>query len=219
MRMPIRPDRILYEDEHLLVVNKLEGELVVAAGGFGKKPLFDFLKKDHPTLRVVHRLDFGTSGVIVFAKTAEALRSIRAKDFKGWVKTYRALAAGYMNQRFGKIERSLPARTKNELVPAVSHFKVLEPFRTATYVEVKIDTGRKHQIRQHLKFIGHPLLMDPLYGNEEMDKAFKKKHKFHRFFLHAYSLEFPHPITGEKIRVEAPISQVFEKVLRELREE
>ncbi len=213
----IRPDRILYNDEHLLIVNKLEGELVVAAGGFGKKPLFDFLKKDYPTLRVVHRLDFGTSGVIVFAKTAEAVRKIREKEFRGWIKTYRALAAGFIDRKTGTIDRPLPARTSKDLVPAVSHFKVLEPFRSATYVEVQIDTGRKHQIRQHLKFIGHPLLMDPLYGNEELNKSFQKKHHYHRFFLHAYSLDFPHPITGEKLHVEAPVSPVFEKVLKELR--
>jgi len=217
MRMPIRPDRILFEDDHLLIVNKLEGELVVAAGGFGKKPLFDFLKKDYPTLRVVHRLDFGTSGIIVFGKTAEAVRNIRAKEFKGWVKTYRALAAGYMDRKSGTIDRSLAARTSKDLIPAVSHFKVIETFPTASYVEVKIDTGRKHQIRQHLKFIGHPLLLDPLYGNQEQDKLFKKHFKYHRFFLHAYSLDLPHPITGEKLHIEAPISPVFEKVLRELR--
>ena len=102
--------------------------------------------------------------------------------------------------------------------PAVSNFKVLEAFPLASYVEVQIETGRKHQIRQHMKFIGHPLLMDPLYGNDTMNKQFQKQHKYHRFFLHAYSLDFPHPITGEKIHVEAKIPPVFEKVLRELRE-
>ena len=213
----IRADRILYNDEHLLVVYKLEGELVVTAGGFGKKPLFDFLKKDYPGLRVVHRLDFGTSGIIVFAKTGEALRKIREKSFRGWIKTYRCLVAGYMDRKVGKIERALAARTKNEMVPAVSNFKVLEAFPLASYVEVQIETGRKHQIRQHMKFIGHPLLMDPLYGNDTMNKQFQKQHKYHRFFLHAYSLDFPHPITGEKIHVEAKIPPVFEKVLKELR--
>ncbi len=215
----IRPDRILYQDDHLLIVNKLEGELVVAAGGFGKKPLFDFLKKDYPTLRVVHRLDFGTSGIIVFAKTAEAVRSIRAKAFKGWVKTYRALVGGFMVKKFGTIERALPARTHAEMVPAVSHFKTLEAFPVASYMEIKIDTGRKHQIRQHMKFVGHPLLLDPLYGNEELNKAFKKKHNYHRFFLHAYSLTLPHPITGKILEIVAPVPPIFEKVLRELRGE
>ncbi len=213
----IRADRILFNDPHLLVVNKLEGELVVTAGGFGKMPLFDFLKKDYPGLRVVHRLDFGTSGVIVFGKTAEAVRKIREKAFKGWIKRYHALVAGHLSRKFGTIERALPARTKKELVPAVSHFKVLDAFPTATYVEVEIETGRKHQIRQHMKFIGHPLLMDPLYGDEKADKSFRKHFHYHRFFLHAYSLDFTHPVTGEKLHIEAPLPPSFQKVLRELR--
>jgi RluA family pseudouridine synthase len=213
----INPGRILYEDQHLLVVNKLDGELVVTAGGHGKLPLFDFLKKSYAGLRVVHRLDFGTSGVIVFAKTAEAARKIRESKFGGWAKRYRALAAGHMNTKQGVIERKLPARTKDMLVPALSRYAVLETFPLASYVEVEIDTGRKHQIRQHLKFIGHPLLLDPLYGNEKADQLFRKKFHYQRFFLHAFSLDFIHPITRERLHIEAPISPSFEKVLRELR--
>ncbi len=214
----IRADRILYQDQHLFVVNKLDGELVVAAGGHGKTPLFDFLKKNHPELRVVHRLDFGTSGVIVFARTAEAVRRIRASEFRGWIKRYRALAAGRIALKEGTIERKLPARTHNTLVDAVSHYKVIEAFPTASYTEVQIETGRKHQIRQHLKFIGHPLLLDPVYGNEKLDRAFTKHFHYHRFFLHAFSLDFPHPLTGEKVHIEAGLPPSFEKALRELRE-
>ncbi len=213
----INPGRILYEDQHLLVVQKLEGELVVTAGGHGKQPLFDFLKKSYPGLRVVHRLDFGTSGVIVFAKTAEAARKIRETKFAGWVKRYRCLVAGHMDRKVGTIDRALAARTHTDLVPAVSRFKVIEAFTVASYVEVEIETGRKHQIRQHMKFIGHPLLLDPLYGNAKLDLAFKKKHHFHRFFLHAFSLDLPHPITREKLHIEAKMPPSFEKALRELR--
>jgi len=214
----INPGRILYKDEHILVVNKLAGELVVAAGGHGKQPLFDFLKKSYPGLRVVHRLDFGTSGVIVFALTADAVRKIREKSFKGWKKTYHALVAGHIERRTGTIERKLKARTEDVLVDAVSHYRVLDAFQHATYVAIDIDTGRKHQIRQHMKFIGHPLLLDPLYGDEKKDRAFKKNFHYSRFFLHAYSLDFPHPITGEPIHVEADIPAAFESVLKKLRE-
>jgi len=214
----INPGRILYKDQHLLVVNKLAGELVVAAGGQGKMPLFDFLKKTNPGLRVVHRLDFGTSGVIVFALTSEAMRKIREKNFKGWKKTYYALVAGHMELKEGTIERKLKARTQGVLVDAVSHYRVLENFQHAAYVSIDIDTGRKHQIRQHMAFIGHPLLLDPLYGDEKRDRAFHKHYKFSRFFLHAASLDFPHPITGEKIHVEAELPASFESVLRQLRE-
>ena len=213
----LNPGRILFSDEHLLVVNKLDGELVVAAGGHGKLPLFDFLKKKNPGLRVVHRLDFGTSGVLVFARTMEAARRIRETNFKGWVKKYRCLVAGHMDRKFGSIEKMLPARTQDQLVPAVSKYHVLEAFPSASFVEVEIETGRKHQIRLHMKSIGHPLLLDPLHGNPKMDLLFKKKFHYHRFFLHAFSLDFSHPITKEKLHIEAPIPMTFEKVLKELR--
>lgn len=213
----IHPGRILYEDDHLLVVNKLEGELVVSAGKSDKLPLYDFLHKHYPGLRVVHRLDFGTSGVIVFAKTKEAMEKIRESKFAGWIKHYRTLVAGHMTVKQGTIERKLAARTADKLVDAVSAFKVLEAFPIASFVDVEIETGRKHQVRQHLKFIGHPLLLDPLYGNKKADEVFQKKFHYHRFFLHASSVDFPHPITGKHLHIEAPLPGSFEKVLRALR--
>lgn len=213
----IRQDRILFEDDHLFVVSKLPDELTVAAGGHGKEPLFDFLKKTRPTLKVVHRLDHGTSGVIVFAKTGEAVKKIRDKEFRGWIKRYRALAAGYMDRKTGEIKKALPARTSDHLVEAVSRYTVLETFPLASYVEVEIETGRKHQIRRHLQSIGHPLLMDPLYGNKKLDIAFNRKFHYRRFFLHAYSLDFPHPMSGQPMHLESPLPGAFEKVLEELR--
>lgn len=220
MSKDISPDRILFEDEHLLVVNKLGGELVVAAdGGEGKEPLYDFLHNTRPGLRVVHRLDYGTSGVLVFAKNADTVLKIRESKFAGWKKTYRTLVAKPMKNKFGTIHRKLPARTKNELVDATSHYRVLELFPHATYVEVDIDTGRKHQIRQHLKFIGHPLLLDSLYGDPRIDRVFKRKYKYRRFFLHASSLTFPHPITGKELKISAPLPKAFDEVLQKLRKD
>jgi 23S rRNA pseudouridine1911/1915/1917 synthase len=217
MSKTISPDRILYEDEYLLVVNKLSGELVVAADGEGKEPLYDFLHKNYPGLRVVHRLDYGTSGVLVFAKGAAVVTKIRETKFGGWKKTYRTLVAGKMKNKFGTINRKLPARTRDELVDATTHYRVLDIFEHATFVEVDIETGRKHQIRQHLKFIGHPLLNDPLYGDPRIDRAFKRKHKYRRFFLHASALSFPHPITGKEVKITAPLPKSFDDILAELR--
>jgi RluA family pseudouridine synthase len=217
MSKDISPDRILYEDEHLLVVNKLSGELVVAADGEGKEPLYDFLHKTRPGLRVVHRLDYATSGVLVFAKSADIVTKIRENKFKDWKKTYQTLVAKPMKNKMGTINWKLPARTREELVDATSHYRVLELFPHASFVEVDIDTGRKHQIRQHMKHIGHPLLLDSIYGDPRMDRAFKKHHKFRRFFLHASRLSFPHPVTGKEITVRAPLPQSFERVLGELR--
>jgi RluA family pseudouridine synthase len=224
MPKTISPERILYEDNDLLVVNKLAGELVVAApdkeeGAMGKtEPLYDFIHKTHPGLRVVHRLDFATSGVLVFAKNAGVVKAIREGKFKDWKKTYRTIVAKPMKNRFGTINRKLAARTKDELVEATTHYRVIDIFPHATYVEVDIDTGRKHQIRQHLQFIGHPLLNDAQYGDPRLDRAFKRHHKYRRFFLHALRLTFPHPITGKEMTIMAPLPKAFEEVLKELKE-
>ncbi len=216
MPKTISPDRILYEDEHLLVVNKLAGELVVAADGEGKEPLYDFLHKNYPGLRVVHRLDFATSGVLVFAKGADVVKQIRESKFKDWKKTYRTIVAKPMPNKVGTINRKLSARTKDELVDAVTHYRVLDVFPHTTYVEVDIDTGRKHQIRQHMQFIGHPLINDPQYGDPRLDRAFKRYHKYRRFFLHAFRLSFPHPITGKELTITAPLPKAFLDLLQEL---
>lgn len=213
----IHPDRILYEDQHLLIVNKRAGELVVAAEGEGKLPLLDYLKKNYPGLRAVHRLDFGTSGVIVFAKTAEALDVIRSTKFGGWKKCYRAIVAGFMPRGEQTINKPLKARTNDDLVPAVTHVKVLGTYPSASYVEARIDTGRKHQIRQHLAAIKHPLVCDPIYGDDKLDRGFRKVCKQRRFLLHAFSLDFPHPITHKPVHVESPVPQAFEDALSRLR--
>lgn len=214
--MPIDPRRILFEDDHLLIVNKLAGELVVAAEGEGKLPLFDFLKKDYPGLRVVHRIDYQTSGVVVFAKTAAAVEAVRASKFAGWEKAYRALVAGQVSKPRGTIDAKLPARTKDELVPAVSHYRTVTVYRDATDVEVVIDTGRKHQIRQHMAGIGHPLLRDPVYGNRRADETFSRRYGFSKFFLHAIRLSFPHPVTKERVQVSAPLPPSWLAVLAKL---
>lgn len=207
----------MYQDEHLLVVQKLGNELTVAAGGNGKLPLFDFLKKAVPGLRVVHRLDFGTSGVIAFAKTAEAVRKLRESQDR-WTKRYRCLVAGRVVESEGVIRRALGARTHEGKVDAFSRYRVVGAWPLASDVEVTIETGRKHQVRQHMAMIGHPLLLDPLYGNAEKDKAFRRKFKYDRFFLHAECLMLPHPATGKMMTFTAPLPAPFEKVLKELRE-
>lgn len=212
----INPERILYEDEHLLVVNKLSGELVVAAEGEGKMPLYDFLHKNYPGLRVVHRLDYGTSGVLVFAKSADVVKTIRDNKFADWKKRYRMIVAGVMKEKFGSITKPLRARTHTGFVEAVTHFKVLQTYKMATYVETDIETGRKHQIRQHMASIGHPLVLDAEYGDARKDRDFKRKFKYRRLFLHAYSLDFPHPVTGKKMHIQAPIPAYFQEAIHKL---
>lgn len=214
--MSIHADRVLYRDDHLLIVNKLAGELVVQAGGRGKQPLVDFLRRTEPGLIVVHRLDFGTSGAIVFARSSEAARKIRESKFAGWKKIYRAIVAGDLARPEGAIRAKLRARTHVGMVDAVTHYHVLARSPVCSFVEARIETGRKHQIRQHFAHIGHPLVLDPLYGNPKRDRSFKRAYRFRRFFLHAFSLDFPHPITGKPIHVEAPLPKPFADVVSSL---
>jgi 23S rRNA pseudouridine955/2504/2580 synthase len=214
--MPIDPQRILYRDDHLLVVSKLPGELVVRGkGALGKFPLVDFLRREYPGLRAVHRLDFLTSGCVVFARTKAAHAAILNTKFDRWQKTYVALVAGSFRQKAGTIEKPLPARTGGT-VHAVTRYRVLEDFRIASLVEATIATGRHHQIRRHFAAIGHPLLLDEEEGNVQLNRDFARRFGYRKFFLHAARLTFPHPITGRAVRIEAPLPKAFQEVLRRL---
>ena len=215
--MSISPDRILYEDDHLLAINKLSGELVVRGKGkMGKKPLFDFLKPDYPGLRVVHRLDFETSGVVVFAKTKEAEAAILNKKFDQWEKKYVALVMGRIMRKQGAVRKKLPARGRG-FVEAETLYTVLDVFGNSTYVECQITTGRHHQIRRHFAAINHPLVLDQEYGHGKFNQLFRQELGFSKFFLHAKSLQFLHPITGEAISIEAPLPKPFTACLKLLR--
>jgi 23S rRNA pseudouridine955/2504/2580 synthase len=216
--MPINPGRILFHDDHLLVVQKLPLELVVAAGGKGKAPLFDFLRAQYPGLRVVHRLDYETSGVLVFARSKAAAAAIRDSGFRGWEKMYRALVAGSFDRRQGEIHSPLAAREREEMVEAHTAYRVLEQFRGCADVECVIATGRKHQIRKHFAAIGHPLLFDPLYGDRRVNAKMGKALGYKRFFLHALRVRMPHPITGKPLTLEAPLPRAYQEAVGRLRQ-
>lgn len=213
----LSPSRILYHDDHLLAVNKLGGELTVAgAGRAGKLSLLDFLRKDYPGLRPLHRLDFETSGVVLFAKTKQVAEAVRMAKFRGWEKTYVALVAGHLPRKSGEIRSPLPARGEGD-VPALTRYRVLEEFANSSLVEADIQTGRHHQIRRHFAAIGHPLILDQEYGQRAHNRVFSHEFKLHRFFLHAEKLTLPHPVTGKQIVIEAPLPRVFEGVLGRMR--
>lgn len=217
--MPLSRDRLLYEDEYFLAVQKLSGELVVKGkGAIGKLPLLNFLRKEYPGLRALHRLDFETSGVVVFARTKEAYIRVVGTRFSSWRKVYRTLVIGRMNRRTGRVRKSLPARGGRGVVAeAVTEYVVLERFAQSSYVEVEIQTGRRHQIRRHFASIGHPLVLDSLYGSRKFNRVFQREFGFRRFFLHAVRVEFVHPITGGKINIEAPLPRTFRQLLEVLR--
>jgi 23S rRNA pseudouridine955/2504/2580 synthase len=209
--------RILFSDDSLLAVNKLSGELVVAgAGKSDKLSLLDFLRKDYPGLKPLHRLDFETSGVVIFARTKKVAEAVLTSKFNGWKKTYVTLVAGRMPRPSGVIRTPLPARGEG-VVPAETVYRVLEVFANSCLVEADIETGRHHQIRRHFESIGHPLLLDEEYGNKAINRVFTREFHLRRLFLHAVSVSLPHPVTGESLTIGAPLPRVFEGMLKRLR--
>lgn len=217
--MPIDKGRILYEDQWLLAVTKLGGELVVKGRGkIQRLPLLDFLRKDFPSLAPIHRLDYETSGVVVFAKSKNTLQKVVESKFAGWNKTYLAIVAGSPRMDSGDVDIPLPARSGTGNVPSLTHYKVVERFRGCALVQLNFERGQKHQIRKHMSMIGNPLILDDVYGDEKPNKTFGKVLKMRRFFLHASKVEFPHPQTGTQIVIDSPLPHSFEAVLRTLRQ-
>ncbi len=216
--MPIAPQRILFEDQWLIAVTKLSGELVVRGKGrLDKLPLLDFLRKDHPGICAIHRLDFETSGVVVFAKSKGVLGKILQTKFTGWQKQYLALVLGSLKRTEGTISFRLPARSGDGKVPAESRYKLVEAIGPVSLVQVTIERGQRHQIRKHLSMIGNPLILDELYGIAKANKEFGKFLKLHRFFLHASRVTLLHPVTGKSIEIVAPMPKMFEVVLEKMR--
>ncbi len=216
--MPIHPGRILFQDQWLLAVHKLAGELTVAGKGKAKKlSLFDFLRPEFPGIHPLNRLDFETSGIVVFARTKPVLATVVDAGFKGWTKTYKTIVAGRMKNTEGAIRLQLPSRVKEEKIDAFTKYRVLERFGFSTFVEAEIESGKRHQIRKHFSMIGHPLLLDDEYGDKKLNNGFAQKFGYWQFFLHASSARFPHPHTGETVIIEDPLPQAFEAVLKKLR--
>jgi tRNA pseudouridine32 synthase / 23S rRNA pseudouridine746 synthase len=212
------PVTILFENDDVLAAAKPEGVLSVSQGS-DEATLPDLLRDRFPgKLYPVHRLDRGASGVIVFAKNAEAHRRLNGQfDRREVRKTYLALVDGVPASNRGRINAPLrefgsgrmgvdPKRGK----PSTTDWKVAERFDGATLLHVFPMTGRRHQIRAHLYHIGHPILGDLRYG----DRA--RQEQYPRLMLHALSLEFALP-GGDSVTVEAPPPPSFEAVLAGLR--
>ncbi len=225
------PIDIVYEDAHLLVVNKPSGMVVHPAPGHHSGTLvnaliykFNDLKVSAENLRpgIVHRIDKDTSGLLVVAKTKKmhALLSdmIRLHQVK---RHYLALVCGVVQYDKGKIElpiaRSPQNRKKMAVIEegkhSVTNFVVKERFLNNTLIECMLETGRTHQIRVHLQHFKYPIYGDLQYG--------QRKHKDPEFgqYLHAYKLEFIHPLTKEHLLLEAEIPKPFQIKLTQLREE
>jgi 23S rRNA pseudouridine1911/1915/1917 synthase len=216
------PLRVLYEDDDLIAIDKPAGMVVHAGAGVHSGTLvnallhlFQSLSKLGGDLRpgIVHRLDRFTSGVMLVAKTDAAHRSL-AEQFAGRSvrKTYIALVHGVVRNDEGRISKPIardPVRRirmtarLGEGREAWSEYRVLRRFEKFTLLEVRIGTGRTHQIRVHLSSIGYPVAGDKLYG------APASEHE--RFFLHAAKIEFEQPSTGEAIELSSPLPQELEQ--------
>lgn len=226
------PVEIIYEDNDIIVVNKPKGMVVHPGSGNPDGTLVNSLMnicKDSLSgiggeIRpgIVHRLDKDTSGILVVAKNDKAHINLseQIKDHKV-EKTYIALVRGIVKENEAKIDmpiaRSPKDRKKMAVVQggkrAVTNFKVLERFPkdNCTLLEVKIETGRTHQIRVHLSEIGYPLIGDEVYSNG------KNKWQIKGQCLHSKSLKFKHPITGKEMYLEAKLPKYYEELLKELR--
>ncbi|EMF0161036.1 RluA family pseudouridine synthase [Enterococcus hirae] len=222
------PLEIVYEDEAVAVVNKPQGMVVHPSAGHPNGTMVNALMyhvKDLSSINgvirpgIVHRIDKDTSGLLMVAKNDLAHESLakQLKD-KTSLRKYVALVHGVIPHEKGtinapigrsKVNRKMQA-VREDGKPAVTHFNVLERFNDFTLVELTLETGRTHQIRVHMKYIGYPLAGDPVYGPSKTLKGNGQ-------FLHAKLLGFTHPITGQKMVFEAPLPTIFEKTLEKLR--
>jgi 23S rRNA pseudouridine1911/1915/1917 synthase len=244
------PLNILYEDDHLLVIDKPAGIVVHPGHGnwtgtlvnallyhFGRLPAVPGAEIPRPGL--VHRLDKDTSGVMVIGKTEETLAHLARQFFDRTTdRRYNALVWGDMPEEVGMVEGHIGRSPKDRTMqwvfpegeqgkPAVTHWRVLERFRYVTLVECKLETGRTHQIRVHMQYLGHPLFNDATYGGDRVLKGttFTKYKQFvencfsllPRQALHARTLSFAHPITGRRMEFQSPLPADMEAVLERWR--
>ncbi|MBL1224400.1 RluA family pseudouridine synthase [Enterococcus sp. BWR-S5] len=222
------PLTIVYEDQDVAVIDKPQGMVVHPAAGHANGTLVNALMyhiKDLSSINgvirpgIVHRIDKDTSGLLMVAKNDKAHESLAEQlKEKTSVRKYLALVHGEIGHEKGeinapigrsKVDRKMQAVIENGK-EAVTHFEVVERFKDYTLIELQLETGRTHQIRVHMKYIGHPVAGDPLYGP-------KKTLKGNGQFLHAKTLGFIHPSTGEYMEFESPLPEIFEKTLDQLR--
>ncbi|OON97067.1 MAG: RNA pseudouridine synthase [Epulopiscium sp. Nele67-Bin005] len=224
------PLNIVYEDNDLIIINKPQGMVVHPASGHYSGTLVnalmhhckDSLSGINGEIRpgIVHRIDKDTSGLLMVAKNDKAHLSLseQLKDHS-ITRKYHAIVYGKLKDDEGIIDKPIARSPKDRKKMAIvqggreakTSYKVIERFKDATYVELKLYTGRTHQIRVHMTSIGYPLIGDPLYG--------RTKHIFglDQQMLHAKVLGFDHPITNEKLHFESELPQKFSTTIDRLR--
>jgi len=233
------PLDIVFEDNDIIVVNKPAGLVVHPGSGNPKRTLINALLHHAPELAevtragIVHRIDKGTTGLLVVAKTLAAhtalVQQIQAHEAK---REYLAVVNGVIISGASidaPIARHITHRTKMAVVEngksAVTHYRVKEKYRAHTLINVQLETGRTHQIRVHMAHVHYPLVGDPVYGgrlqiaagmSEDLSQYLRQ---FKRQALHAQRLSLQHPISGEAMSWEAPIPEDMQKLIALLRED
>lgn len=225
------PLDILYEDEDLLIVNKPKNMVVHPSAGHISGTLVnavmyhckDSLSGINGTIRpgIVHRIDKDTTGSLIICKNDESHVCIAEQIKEHSIRRiYRGIVSGNLRQTEGAVEGNIGRhpidRKKMAIVakggkPAVTHYQVLEQWKNAAYMEFRLETGRTHQIRVHMASIGHPLLGDTVYGNT------KNPYQLQGQALHAMTIGFCHPKTGEYLEISAPLPDYFTALVQKLR--
>lgn len=227
--LPVKMDlNIIYEDNYFMIINKPSGLVVHPAPGHYNDTLvngllyyFNIEKTNNYRLGLPHRLDKDTSGLMLIAKDEKTLellsKMISDKEIK---RHYLAITDGVIKENTAKINAPIGRDTYNRQKQAVTdinskqavtNIKVLERFKNNTYIECILETGRTHQIRVHLSYIGYPVNNDPVYN--------KKKATEFGQMLHSYLIEFKHPYTKEIIKYEIEPPKAFKEKLKELKSE
>ena len=230
---------VVFEDEALLVVDKPAGLVVHPGAGNPRGTLMNGLLHHAPELEalpragIIHRLDKDTSGLLLIAKSLPAhtalVRLLADRAISRW---YLAVCIGVLTGggtidapigRHAADRKRMTVREDGK--SAVTHYTVLERFRAHTYIQVRLETGRTHQIRVHFAHRHHPLAGDPVYGGRPVlpagadERLVAALRGFRRQALHAGRLDFQHPTSGEMLRFEAPLPDDFERLLAALRED
>lgn len=225
------PLDIIYEDSDIIVVNKPKGMVVHPANGNPDGTLVnavmnickDSLSGIGGEIRpgIVHRLDKDTSGLLIVAKNDKAHINLSDQiKNREITKKYIALVRGVIKENYATIDMPIARSDKDRKKMAVkkdgknavTHFNVIKKYNGYTLLDIKIDTGRTHQIRVHLSEIGYPIVGDFVYSNGKNPFGVAGQ------MLHAKSLEFKHPITGKQMKLEAPLPEYFEEILNKLEE-
>lgn len=230
---------IIYEDDHLLIINKKSGVLSIPDRFNRFAPnIYRFLIKEYGQIFIVHRLDRDTSGVMIFAKDAETHRQLNIDFEKNDIRRiYHTIVEGVVFK--DEFEIDIPLRASRRHLgttvpsakgkPSLTLVKVLERFRNQSLLECELKTGRHHQIRVHLQTIGHPLLVDNLYGKNtefllsyikprvKLKKGTEELPIISRLTMHSHYIEFTHPVAKQRLSFNAEYQKDFAALLQILR--